>query len=139
MANEQQTKKVKTLADLIKTMDTKTLAVVERNSEIKQLVRKATEIAQRERMDELLKPSLDLANKALGKNFKNYKTLAKYILDSSNGGASTRLTEENKSKMDAMLTEGKLTPKEIAATLGLKPTQVYNYKVKWAAKNGGKK
>ena len=92
----------------------------------KQFLKQVEAAKEKSEMDKTLAPVVAAANNALGQKFQTFAQVVKYVAkktgDKSIAG-KRGLTEEQKKKITEMAKDD-MKPKEIAAELGCKPTQV---------------
>jgi hypothetical protein len=92
----------------------------------KQFLKQVEALKEKSEMENTLAPVVAAANNALGQKFETYAQVVKYVAkktgDKSIAG-KRGLTEEQKKKITEMAKKD-MKPKEIAAELGCKPTQV---------------
>ena len=92
----------------------------------KQFLKQVEALKEKSEMENTLAPVVAAANNALGQKFETYAQVVKYVAkktgDKSIAG-KRGLTEEQKKKIPEMAKKD-MKPKEIAAELGCKPTQV---------------
>ena len=92
----------------------------------KQFLKQVEAVKEKSEMENTLAPVIAAANNALGQKFQTFAQVVKYVAkktgDKSIAG-KRGLTEEQKKKIMEMAKDD-MKPKEIAAELGCKPTQV---------------
>lgn len=100
--------------------------------EVKALLKKLKEEQEKAEASKKIQPIVDFASKTLGESFKNFSAVASYVNKlTGETGRAKRITDEVKTKIDALIGEGKKDG-DIAKALKLTYPQVYNYRKKKA-------
>ena len=92
----------------------------------KQFLKQVEALKEKSEMENTLAPVVAAANNALGQKFETYAQVVKYVAKKTGDKSivgKRGLTEEQKKKITEMAKKD-MKPKEIAAELGCKPTQV---------------
>ena len=92
----------------------------------KQFLKQVEALKEKSEMENTLAPVVAAANNALGQKFETYAQVVKYVAKKTGDKSivgKRGLTEEQKKKIPEMAKKD-MKPKEIAAELGCKPTQV---------------
>ena len=88
---------------------------------VKEFLKSVEEFNEVNQLDTKLAPVVEKANEVLGKHFKKFSQLAKYVADRT---APTKRLDDGQKKMILDLAAAGKKHKEIAAEVGCKVTQV---------------